>query len=182
MAYRDDIARLQSRVLRLVGLGKIRAVDDSGSQQRVQVNINPGGPRELEEVIDGVPRLGHYGFAYCPPDGAEVVVLFVGGARSVGVAIATGHRETRPKDLEPGEAMLFNSLTDAWVRMCADGKIRSKGDWLHDGGFSATGDILDNSAANAATMKVHRDAYNAHKHGGVTVGGAMTAITDLTAP
>jgi hypothetical protein len=170
----DMFHRLASRIRNLVGVFHIRRTDDSGPQQRVQINTRPGGPRELEEVIDDVVRLGHYGIAYVPPEGSEAVVLFLDGLRSQGVVIATGHRESRPKDLEPGEMMVFNSLQDIWVRFCADGKIRSKGEWLHDGHFKATGDVLDHSADNAATMKVHRDAYNGHTHGGVQAGGANT--------
>lgn len=178
----SGLDRLYGAVLRIIGLAAITRTDDSGDQQRVQINIGRGGPEMLEEVIDGVPRMGHYGLAYCPPDGSEAVVLFMAGRRSNGIVIATGHREDRPKDLAPGEAMLFNSLTGAFVRMSADGKIRSSGDWEHTGSFKATGDILDQSAGNTATMKIHRDAYNAHKHGNVTAGGAMTGVTDDRAP
>lgn len=173
---------LAGQVLRMIGIGRIPLSKDDGEQQLVQVQIGKGGPSELEEVIDDVPRMGHYGFAYRPPDGSECVVLFVGGRRSMGVVIATGEREHRPRDLLPGEAMLFNSEADTYVKLSADGKIRSKGDWLHEGFFHATGDILDKSGTNTATMKIHRDQYNAHKHGGVTAGGATTAITDHTAP
>lgn len=178
----DHVRHLARRVMNILGIGHVRLTDDTSDQQLCQVEMRPGGPRELGELIDQVPRLGDYGLAYCPPDGSEVVTIFLGGRRSSGVIIATGHRETRPHDLQPGEAMLYNGLTDTWVRMCADGKIRSKGDWEHDGGFKATGDILDRSAGNTATMKIHRDAFNAHHHGGVTAGGAMTGITDQTAP
>lgn len=179
---RDAIVRLQSQARRMIGLGKVTRTDDAGDQQLVQVNINPGGPRELEEVIDDVPRLGHYGLAYCLPDGGEVVIVSLGGHRSMSVGIATGHRETRPRDLQPGEAMVYNALAETFIKLCADGTIRSKGAWLHEGDFSATGDILDHSATNTATMKIHRDKFNVHKHGGVTAGGSMTAITDRTAP
>lgn len=177
---RDAIIRLQSQMRRAFGLGKIRVTDDSGEQQRVQISINPGGPRELEEVIDGVPRMGHYGLAYCVPDGGEVVLVSLGGLRSMSVAIATGHRETRPRDLEPGEAMIYNALAETYVKLCADGTIKSKGTWLHEGDFNATGDILDHVETNTATMKVHRDAFNTHKHGGVTAGGALSEISNVT--
>ncbi|MCW5760103.1 MAG: hypothetical protein KIS90_10085, partial [Phenylobacterium sp.] len=70
---------------------------------------------------------------------------------------------------------------DIWVRLCADGKIRSKGDWAHEGSFRASGDVLDHSDDNAVTMKVHRDKYNAHHHGGVQGGSASTAGTDQPA-
>lgn len=179
---REHLGRLYSLVLGVVGIARIKVTKDDGEQQLAQLNIRQGGPRELEEVIDDVPRLGHYGFAYRPPDGSEAVVLFVGGRRSSGVVVATGHRETRPRDLEPGEAMIFNALAETFVKLSADGKIRSKGDWLHEGFFKATGDVLDHSATNTATMKVHRDAYNGHHHGGVQAGGASTGVTDDPVP
>jgi phage baseplate assembly protein V len=176
------LRQLYHRMLGMIGVGYVRLVKDDGDQQLVQVEMKKGGPDVLNELIDDLPRLGHYGIYYRPPFGSEVVAFFLGGKRSNGFVMATGHRETRPRDLEEGECMLMNTLTGAFVKMSADGKIRSQGDWEHTGSFSATQDILDHSAANTATMKVHRDAFNAHKHGGVQAGGASTGATDHTAP
>jgi len=161
-----DFARnLANRILGAVGLGRLKVVDDTGVQQRAQVQIRAGGPDGVEEIVDGVPRVGDYGFAYCPPDGSEAVVLFVGGRRSTGLIIGTGHRGSRPTGLKPGEAMLYNGLTGAFVRMSEDGKIRSKGDWLHDGDFSATGDIGDHSDdGKGQTMLASRETFNDHTH------------------
>lgn len=179
----EQLRDIYSRLRRMIGFGHIRLTDEDGAvQPRVQLEFGPGGPPELNEVIDDVIRMAHYGLYYRPPTGSEAVVIFLGGNRSNAVVINTGHRESRPADLEEGEVMLSNTQTGAYVRFSADGKIRSKGDWLHDGFFKATGDVLDHSADNTATMKVHRDQYNAHKHGGVTAGGALTAVTDDTAP
>jgi phage gp45-like len=183
------VANLLSRILGLVRPALIRLVDDTGDQQRVQLNLSVGAPDGIEEVIDHVPKVGHYGFAYRPPDGSEAITVFIGGQRSAGVVIATGHRASRPKNLLPGEAMLYNGLTGDFVRMCQDGKIRSQGDWEHTGKFHASdaitseADITDHTAADdtsGVSMKKHRDAYNGHNHadpqGGV-VGAANPQAT-----
>ena len=170
-----QLARLVSGLRRVVGVFRILVAKDDADlkQQLVQLIANKGGPRELEEVIDDVPRLGHYGLHYVPPLGAEAVAVFLNGDRSAGIVIATGHRESRPTDLEEGEVMIYNGLTGAYVKLTADGRIRSKGDWLHEGSFHATGDVLDHAEDNAATVKVLRDAFNEHDHvetGGTTLG------------
>lgn len=161
-----QLARLVSGLRRVVGIFRVLVTKDEAGlkQQLVQVIANKGGPRELEEVIDDVPRVGHYGLHYVAPFGAEAVAIFLGGDRSMGVVIATAHRESRPTDLLEGEVMLYNGLTGSYVKLLADGTIRSKGDWFHEGHFRATGDVLDHAEGNAVTMKVHRDAYNEHDH------------------
>jgi hypothetical protein len=174
------IARLTTRLFNLVGLGRLKVVDDSGDQQKIQVIIREGGP--IGETIDKVRRVGHYGLAYNPPEGSEVVVLFVGGHRSSGVAIATGKRETRFKDLAPGEVQLGNQETDSWIFFAADGKVRIKGDVEITGALTTTKDIIDNAPANAVTVKQLRDAYDAHKHTGVQAGAGTSGLTDHPVP
>lgn len=138
-----DLKRLAQRLLQVVGVAHLRVVDDSGDQQTAQLQIMAGGPEGIEEIIDKTPRLGAYGFAYCPPDGSEAIVLFVGGRRSAGVIVATGHRATRPKGLKPGEAMLYNGLTGDFVKLGEDGKIRSQsGDWVHTGDQHVSGTVF----------------------------------------
>lgn len=183
----DQLRRLGARITQLVGVGRLAVIDDGGDQQMCQVQVRAGAPEGLEEVIDTRPRLGEYGLAYCPPDGSEAIVIFLGGRRSQGVVIATGHRASRPKGLKPGEAMLYNGLTGDFVKMCQDGKIRSQGDWFHTGKFHASDnitsekEITDHTAADGTggvTLKTLRDDYNAHKHTGVTAGGASSGTTD----
>jgi len=122
------------------GVAALHVIDDTGDQQLAQVHFGAGGPDLLEEIIDKVPRCGEYGLAYCPPDGSEAVTIFLGGRRSSGVIIATGHKATRPKGLKPGEAMLYNGLAATFVKMSQDGKIRSTAtDWIHTGDQHLTG-------------------------------------------
>lgn len=172
---KEIIRDVANRLLGMVGVGQIRLVKDGGDQQLVQLELRKGGPDILNELIDDMPRLGHYGFFYRPPFGSEAVGIFIGGRRSSGMIIATGHRETRPRDLEEGEAMMMNTMTGAFIRMSADGKIRSQGDWEHTGSLKTTGDITDNSGSNARTVKDLRTAYNAAKY---PVAGGVAGTTD----
>lgn len=134
------IADVASRLFRAISIGRIKATDDSGVQQLSQVNINAGAPAGIEEVIDDVERLGHYGFAYCAPVGAEAVLLHLGGHRSAGMIIATGDRATRPKGLLPGEARFYNGPAGTYVEASHDGKFRSVAtDWLHTGDYHVSG-------------------------------------------
>jgi phage baseplate assembly protein V len=202
------LQQLARRTLNLLAIARLKVIDDTGPQQRMQVVIRDGAPDGLGEVIDQVPRLGEYGLAYSPPDGSEAVVIFLGGRRSAGVVVATGHRASRPKNLKPGEAMLYNGLTGASVKLAQDGTIKllsglgpsptsitlhpdgtitSTGAWTHTGTFHATdklssaADVVDHTAADGSggvSMKTHRDDYNVHKHGGVAAGAATSGVTD----
>lgn len=136
----SPVRRLAARLSNLFAVVRLAVIDDSGPHQRAQATIPASGAGAVAEIIDKTPRLAEYGFDSCPPDGSEAVVLFLFGRRSAGVIIATGYAAGRPKDLKPGEAMVFNALTQDFVKLCADGKLRSKStDWLHEGDAHVSG-------------------------------------------
>src|SRR5260363_84925 len=74
------------RVMLVVGRGRLRTGWDDGPVERHQARL---GALELR---DHTPRLAEYGFASMPPVGSDAVVVFIGGDRSNGVIIATGHQ------------------------------------------------------------------------------------------
>jgi phage baseplate assembly protein V len=98
------IERIGRRILTMIGRGRKTTGDDSGNVQMLQVKLG------ADEVRDKTPRLAEFGFASMPPDGADLVVLFIGGDRSNGVIIASGDIATRMKNLQPGESALYDSL------------------------------------------------------------------------
>jgi phage baseplate assembly protein V len=140
MSSLSAAGRAAARLVRLCAIGVLKIIDDTGVQQASQAHIGSGGPAELEEIIDSVPRLGEYGLASCPPEGSEGVILFMGGRRSDGVVVATGHRASRPTDLEPGEAMLYNGLTGKWARLDKDGRLHANADTFIEAALHVTGD------------------------------------------
>ncbi|HEM7839794.1 TPA: phage baseplate assembly protein [Burkholderia multivorans] len=191
--------RLARRVLLLVGRARVKLVNDAGAVQLLQVQVN-----ELE-TIDNLRRLAEFGFTSVPPKDSDVAIVFIGGDRSNGVVVATGHQASRPKGLNPGESMIYTQ-DGKRIYLTASGgiEIDAKGQpvtvdnasdvtWncsgkfkvVAPGGvefdtptFSSTGDIIDNAGTNAHSMAQMRTIYNDHKHGGVQTGGGSTAQPD----
>lgn len=157
------LKRLHQRIQSAFGLGHIKVVSDAGAQQIVQLTVGAGGP--LQEVIDQLIRMGHYGTAYCPPDGSEALAVFFGGQRSNGVIIATGDQATRLKGLLAGESALYNGVTGAIGKMAADGKFHLNCDVVIDGSLTATKDITDHvSDGKGASMEAMRQTFDGHTH------------------
>lgn len=165
------------RIQLIVGKGRITAIDDSGPVQKVQAQLNG------METRDGTPRLAEFGFASFPPAQSDVVIAFIAGDRSNGVAIATGHQASRPKSLKEGEVMVYDLwgksvyftkdggiVVDAkntpvtvnnatTVTIGAATKIRCVTPRLE-----CTGDIIDHCDDQTHTVKDMRDLYNEHGH------------------
>ncbi|PWC74061.1 phage baseplate assembly protein V [Azospirillum sp. TSH64] len=171
--------RLYTRLLMTIGRGRVTTVNDAGNVQMLQVRLGQ------DEVRDTTPRLAEYGLTSVPPVGTDVVVIFVGGDRSAGVAVATGNQAARPKGLKGGEVALHDDqgqiihITRAGITIRGAGKpvtitgtpkVRIEADLL------VTGDIIDHCDTQTRTMKGMRDVYNGHTHSGVQTGSGSTNV------
>lgn len=103
-----QMAPLFQRIYNLFARGIVLASDDEKKLERLQLRSLGG------ETLDGIERLGMYGFASRPLDGAEVLVVFPNGDRTQGYVIAVEDRRYRPKDLVKGESCQF---TDEGTRV-----------------------------------------------------------------
>lgn len=106
MSPAKDITGVMERLWRRVQLmsswGRVTFSDDSNSAQLLQVKLNDS------ETRDDTPRIAEFGLTSRPPDGSDVLVVFLGGDRSKGVVVATAHQASRPKGLLTGETMLYD--------------------------------------------------------------------------
>jgi phage baseplate assembly protein V len=103
MSSAVDIAgRLWRRVQSVIGRGRVLALNDAGPVQMVQVKLN------AMELRDNTPRLAEFGFTSGLPLNADVILAFIGGDRSNGAVVASGHQPSRPKNLAAGECMLYD--------------------------------------------------------------------------
>jgi len=93
---------LWRRILLVIGRGRIALVDDSLPAQTVQVRLGK------DEVKDGIPRAGEYGFVSHPPSGTDAIVIFVAGERTNGVVIATNNQTFRLRNLATGEVAIHD--------------------------------------------------------------------------
>ena len=94
--------RLWRRVQLMSSWGRVTFSDDSRSAQLLQVKLNDS------ETRDDTPRIAEFGMTSRPPEGSDVLVVFLGGDRSKGVVVATAHQGSRPKGLFAGETMLYD--------------------------------------------------------------------------
>lgn len=171
------LQRLYQRIVLSIGRGRITTVNDAGPVQLVQATLND------REVRDTTPRVAEFGFASNPPAGADVILLFVGGERSNGVVIASNHQQSRPKNLQPGESMVFDLWgksiyftaaggividakgTDVTVNNATTVTINAATEvQMNTPILRVTGDVLDNCNTNPHTVAQMRSIYNAHDH------------------
>lgn len=202
---RGLIEGLARRISFLITKTLLVSLDDSGAIQKLVLDALK------DERRSNVDRFQEFGFSSNPPAGAEVIMLSLGGSRSHNVAIASEHRESRPKNLSPGEAMIYNEAGD-YVKLKADGTIEIKcstkvridsplvemtGNLSVTGSISGasaviTGAVVAGSVAAATvtggtvsdgsgSVGSLRTAYNSHTHGGVTTGGGSTGGPSPTA-
>lgn len=191
------LERVARRVLLSLARALVTTVNDAGGVQMMQVKLN------ALETRDNTPRAAEFGLASNPPVGSDAFVVFLGGDRSNGVVLGTVHQPSRPRNLAPGETMLY-SQDGKYVYLTASGGIvvEAKGqpvtvDDASDvtvnctgvfkvvapGGVqfiaptvTSTGDIQDNTETNANTMAQMRSIYNGHNHAvpNVQLGGPGT--------
>lgn len=166
----DLVGRLQARLMLLFGVGRLTVSDDSQSIQQLQAEMVSG------EVIDQLQRIGEFGFTSRPPDGASVVVAFLGGDRSNGVVLGTLHQPSRLRGLQQGEAALYSEIGQyAWLTV--DGiVIEAKGLPVTVNNASAVTVNGTTVTINAATS-VDITSPTTTVHGNLVVTQAVQAAT-----
>ncbi len=103
------IAPLKTRLANMMARAVVSLVDDSKKMQILQLGVL------ADETRDDVERVQNYGFTSVPLSGAEAVVIFVGGRRDHGLAIAVDDRRYRIKNLESGEVAIYTDEGDSIV-------------------------------------------------------------------
>lgn len=89
----------------------LSAVDDSMKMQILKVNGL--AMDDSQEIREGIERFQNYGFTGVPFKDAEGVVLYVGGRRDHGLAIAVDDRRYRLKGLQNGEVAVYTDEGDS---------------------------------------------------------------------
>lgn len=117
------IERVASKIVRSVRgqmRGMIRRATlgslSSGNGQSIQANST------ADDSDDDVELFEQYGFTSAPAQGAEGVILRVGGERTNSVAICFSSRDSRFSDLSTGEVAVYNSAGSSIV-LRANGNI-----------------------------------------------------------
>lgn len=136
---------LATRIANLVARAVVTLVDDDERMQLVQLGVLSG------ETRGDVERVQNYGFTSVPLEGAEAVVLFVGGRRDHGLAVAVDDRRHRLTGLEPGEVAIYNDQGSSVV-LKANGDIE----------VSAAGNVVVNGGSTPVAKE--GSATTGHTH------------------
>ncbi|MFC0683100.1 phage baseplate assembly protein V [Novosphingobium clariflavum] len=190
----------------LMGIGRATTIDDSGELQLMQVTEGAAGSGFADRVTDNVRRVTEFGFGSVPPIDSEVVMLRRGADRSCSLIMGTSHRPSRPRDLQPGDTIIYD-VRGAKVKLSADGievdaagleimvsnaskatldvpdvyltgNLHVAGDIDTEGDFAAAGAITGLTGGTAIELGALRDAYNDHGHTGISTGTATSGKTD----
>ncbi|MDA8092355.1 MAG: phage baseplate assembly protein V [Betaproteobacteria bacterium] len=174
------IQRIARRLQMLVGVGRVTLVDDSGPVQMMQLALGS------LEVRDRTPRLAEFGFASNPPAGSDATLLFVGGDRSNGVVIATGSQALRLRDLQPGEAAIYDGqgkyvyLTETGIVVEAKGQPVTVND-ASAVTVNASTSVTLNSPSTKITGTLEVDGAVTMKQT-CSVTGALSSATSVSDP
>lgn len=137
--------RLMRRVQHALGLGWISTTpDDSGPVQTAQIQVN-----DLQ-TIDAVPVVYPFGFSAVPPIGSVTVRLSFAGDTSAPVVVAALHQDSRPRDLLPGQSVLYDQHGSRFL-LGNDGTLQA----------FAPGETL-----RKLVTEVFVELFNAHTHPG----------------
>lgn len=97
-----------NRIVTMLRSGRVTLVDDSGPVQRVQIDEGSLGAVGGRRILDKVMKLGHFGFASIPPIGSEALLAAPNGERTHTMVIGTNHQPSRPRDMKPGDAAMYD--------------------------------------------------------------------------
>ena len=106
----NDIIKLAHRIQLVIGRGRTStAVIDSDVVRRAQANLG------YNQTKDNLPVVQHYGLASNPPPGTDIIVAFINGDRSNGVAIAENNQTYALKNLGNGAVALYDMFGNTVV-------------------------------------------------------------------
>ena len=161
------IKPLRNRVYTMITRAVIEAVKDGGNMQLVKLKLLAG------ETRDDVERFQNFGFSSNPPDGSEAVAVAVGGNRDHLIVIVVDDRQTRFKNIEKGEAVMFTD-DGSFIHLKKGGiaKISAATKVEIGAGFLE-------KTVNGETFKTF---FNAHTHNGnlsIPTGPPILPMTDI---
>lgn len=190
------------RIINIVGFGSATLVDDTGDYQLFQVTEGAAGTGYKDRVTDKVIRLTEFGFSSNPPLGAQVMLLRRNGERGATIVISTAHKDSRPKNLKPGDAILYDVrgahvlLTDTGIEIDAAGldvTVKNAANISLQATTKVTIDAPDvectgnlkvdkllTGDGTPVELGALRDAYNSHTHGGVKSGSDTSSGPEPT--
>jgi phage baseplate assembly protein V len=99
---------------------EVTKVDDSGDIQMID------GSGMEDELHTEIMRVFPHGFSSNPPVGSHMLAMGLGGRRDSLVAFGGEHPDHRPKNLAPGDSVLYNADGSIWKMVGKDATLDVK--------------------------------------------------------
>ena len=162
------------RIANMITRGIVTAKNAAQRLRTLQVELFGGETRA--QVEDFEP----YGFTAEPHDGAEVLVVSLGGDREHSIAVCHPDRRHRPTGLKSGEVVIYDDLGRK-VFLSRDGiriegasspvTVATSGTVTIDaplvkvtGNLEVEGTVSDLKGNGGSSMDAMRSVYNSHTH------------------
>lgn len=167
----DELADAVRGMIRRVTLS---SVDDSGKQQKMTVKGLKG------ETLKDVVRVQPFGFSSHPPEGAEGILVALGGRSDRAMLIGIEHPDHRPKAKKAGSSIQYdangNSVLLDDTALTITGATKAK---VVVGGNSieitSSGIVIvGNVTITGTLMNNGKNVGSTHTHSGVQSGPSNT--------
>ena len=178
--FRRLTSSIKTKIYLLVGRAVLKAINNSGTTQRLQIEGLSG------EVIDSIERFQEYGFESYPWENAQAAVLYLDGNRDNGIVTVVHDRRYRPIDLTQGEVAIYtdeDATTEFRIWMKRNRIVYVRADKL-DCDIDTQASIVSPQIALgdewAGVRKLiderFQALFNQHTHSGVYVGAGNTGV------
>jgi len=118
MNFEAVLSGLRAAVSGLVAPAVVRSYKNPSGKNGPRVSVELAGGERHEDF----PFVGNYGFASRPPKDSELMVVFPGGCRGAGVAVASQGPVAGIPSLEDGECCVFSKFGQK-ILLKKDGSI-----------------------------------------------------------
>lgn len=156
----EDVKKIISPIHRRVMLMIARSTIKVAKAATAQITTG------VDEVRDDLDRLQEFGFASMPEEGAEALIVFVGGNRDHGVIVATGDKRSRPA-LDAGETAIYTKdvvikiKADKTVEIIGATKMKFPCDLEVTGKITATGIVQGSDVKTTSGTKLSTHTHPA---------------------
>lgn len=182
------IGPVRLRVVNMVARAVVKVINDQKKLQLLQLEVTDG------EIREDVERFQNYGFTSVPKDGAEAVIVRVGGNSDHGIVICVDDRRYRIGNLESGEVAVYDAtgstivlkkngdieVTPSSGNAKLDCDVEITGDLKCDGDATVSGDTNCDGTVTGSTDVVGGStnvSLKGHKHSGSTLTTTATVST-----
>jgi phage baseplate assembly protein V len=161
--------QLYTRIVNLFARGTVKSAKSDKKLQLLQLDLL------ADETLDDVEHFEPFGLTAVPEEGAEVLVVSIGGKRDHAIALVATDRRYRPRNLQSGEVCLYGKNGQTIVmkangdievtpksgqKVIVNSDVQVTGDLACDKTVTAATDVVQGSGLTSISLKDHHHTYD----------------------